>query len=97
MRIEYHPAIENELRNIVNHYNECSQGLGDDFLDEFERQIFKVASMPTLWVIVENDIRRALMTRFPYAIYFRVLKDGMLRVTIIKHQRKHPAYGLNRK
>ena len=47
MRVEYHPAIESELREIIEYYNKCSQGLGAEFLDEFERQILKIASMPT--------------------------------------------------
>ena len=97
MRIEYHPAIESELREIIEYYNECSQGLGAEFLDEFERQILKVTSMPTRWMIVEDGIRRSLMRRFPYVIYFRILKNDVLRVTVIKHQRRHPDYGQDRR
>jgi hypothetical protein len=37
--VEYHPIIEYELHEIVEYYNECSQGLGTEFLNEFERQI----------------------------------------------------------
>jgi plasmid stabilization system protein ParE len=97
MRIEYHPAIEQELREIIRYYEQASPGLGTEFLDEFERQILKIASMPTLWALVEGDIRRALMKRFPYVVYFRVLENDVLRVTVIKHQRKHPEYGRVRK
>lgn len=93
MRVEYHPAIENELREIIEYYDESSHGLGAEFLDEFEQQIFRIASKPTRWMIVEDDIRRSLMRRFPYVIYFRVLEDDVLRVTVVKHQRRHPDYG----
>ncbi len=97
MRVEYHPAIEQELREIIEYYNLCSQGLGVEFLNEFERQILKIAAKPTQWRVVEDDIRRALMKRFPYVIYFRVLENDVLRVTVAKHQRRHPDYGLGRK
>ncbi len=97
MRVEYHPALEHELREIINYYNDCCQGLGIEFLNEFEQQILKIASMPYLWIIVETDIQRSLMKRFPYVIYFRVLDNDLLRVTVVKHQRKHPAYGRKRK
>ena len=97
MRVEYHPAIEQELREIIEYYNLCSQGLGSEFLNEFERQILKITSLPTQWQAVDGDIRRALMKRFPYVIYFRVLKNDVLRVTLVKHQRRHPAYGIARK
>jgi plasmid stabilization system protein ParE len=97
MRIEYHPAIECELRKIINYYNECVHGLGGEFLNEFERQVLKIASMPNRWVVVENDIQRSLMPRFPYVIYFRVVGNDLLRVTVVKHQRRHPNYGRSRK
>jgi len=97
MRVEYHPAIERELREIIEYYNKCTKGLGAEFLNEFERQILKIASMPTLWIIVETDVRRSLMKRFPYVIYFRALKNDVLRVTVVKHQRRHPDYGRSRR
>ena len=70
MRIEYHPAIEHELREIIDFYNKISQRLGTEFLDEFERQVLKISAMPTRWVIVESNIRRALLKRFPFVIDF---------------------------
>lgn len=97
MRVEYHPAIEGELRAIIEYYNKCTKGLGTELLNEFERQILKIASKPTRWVTVEKDVRRSLMKRFPYVIYFRPLENNVLRVTVIKHQRRHPDYGRNRK
>lgn len=96
MTVIYHPAIEHELRQIIDFYEDRSPALGIQFLDEFEKQILSIASMPTRWVIVEADIRRSLMKRFPYVIYFRVLNEDLLRVTVVKHQRRHPNYGLQR-
>jgi len=96
MTVIYHPAIEDELRQIIDFYEDRSQGLWIQFLDEFEKQILSIASMPTRWLIVEANIRRSLMKRFPYVIYFRVLNEDLLRVTVVKHQRRHPKYGLQR-
>lgn len=96
MRVEYHPAIEEELREIVEYYNGCSAGLGDDFISDFERQILRVLSMPMHWRVVESDIRRSLMMRFPYSIYFRMIDENLLRVLVVKHQRRHPDFGKER-
>lgn len=68
MRIEYHPAIEGELVEIRDYYNEKSRNLGDDFINEFERQVLRIAAMPYRWMVVRGDTRRALMKRFPYLI-----------------------------
>jgi hypothetical protein len=55
MRIEYHPAIEAELAEIRDYFNERSQYLGEDFVNEFERQVLRIAAMPTRWMIVRGD------------------------------------------
>jgi hypothetical protein len=55
MRVEYHPAIEKELREIVGYYNVCSPGLGVEFLNEFERHILKITAAPMQWRTVGDD------------------------------------------
>ncbi len=97
MRIEYHPALEAELAEIRSYYNERSPRLGDDFVDEFERHALRIASMPERWMVVRGDVRRALMRRFPYVILFRILNGSAIRITVVKHERRHPAYGIHRR
>ena len=96
MRIEYHPAIEAELAEIRDYYSERSPNLGDEFVNEFERQVLSIATMPSRWMVVRRDTRRALMKRFPYLIFFRVIDNSMIRVTVIKHERRHPTCGMDR-
>jgi len=48
-------------------------------------------------MIVEADIRRALMKRFPYVILFRVIADDCVRITVVKHEKRHPAFGIARR
>ena len=97
MRIEYHPAVERELREIIQYYNHCATGLGNDFLNEFDQQILRIASNPYQWSEIAQGVRRALLRRFPYILYFRVMDDEVLRVLVVKHQRRHPLLGLRRK
>ncbi len=51
MRIEYHPALETELKQVKDCYESKSPGLGTDFVEEFERQVLKIAAMPERWMI----------------------------------------------
>jgi hypothetical protein len=70
MIVEYHPSIEGELKDIINFYNECSQGLVNEFIEEFDRQISLIALSPQQWVIIEDNIRRSIMRRFPFCDLF---------------------------
>ena len=96
MRVEYHPAVERELELIRNYYEDRSPGLGREFIDEFERQILRIAATPEKWMVLGRDVRRCLMKRFPYVIYFRRVNPDRIRVTVVKHQRRHPQYGRDR-
>ena len=97
MRVDYHPAVEAELREIQGYYDDKSPGLGSLFLDEFERQVLALAATPERWMVVTGDLRRCLMRRFPYIIYFRGIPKKGIRITVVKHQRRHPDYGRERK
>lgn len=97
MRVEYHPAIEAEIEEIRGYYDERSPGLGSEFVGEFERQVLALAAAPERWMVVTGDVRRCLMRRFPYIIYFRRVDSDLIRVTVVKHQRRHPQYGRDRK
>ena len=59
MTVEYHPAVEAELEEIRNFYEEQRPGLGREFIDEFERLVLRMAATPARWMAVEADIRRA--------------------------------------
>ena len=97
MRIEYHPSLHLELEEVIDYYESQSLGLGREFISEFERQVLKISTMPERWMIVRGDLRRSLMKRFPYVIFFRIVNEDMIRVTVIKHQKRHPSFGIRRK
>jgi plasmid stabilization system protein ParE len=96
MTVEYHPAVQRELEEIRDWYDGRVPGLGGEFIDEFERQVLRIAASPDRWMVISNDLRRAVMPRFPYVVYFRQAQAGRIRITVVKHQRRHPAYGRDR-
>ncbi|MEK7270827.1 MAG: type II toxin-antitoxin system RelE/ParE family toxin [Planctomycetota bacterium] len=96
MTIEYHPAVQPELEEVRQFYEGQLPGLGWEFIDEFERQALRIASTPLHWMVVNGDVRRCLMKRFPYIIYFRQVGPERIRITVVKHARRHPRFGRNR-
>ena len=97
MTIQYHPALQQELEEIKEFYEARADGLGSSFLDEFERLVFRIAASPDRWMVVSGDLRRAMLRRFPYVIYFRRVDDETVRITVVKHQRRHPDFGKDRR
>jgi plasmid stabilization system protein ParE len=97
MTLGYHPAVRREVEEARDYYEKRAPGLGIEFVNEFERQVIRIASTPRRWLVVEADVRRALMKRFPYVIYFRQTAPEHVRITAVKHQRRHPAYARDRR
>ena len=97
MTLQYHPSVASELEEIRDYYEEKSAGLGKSFVDEFERQLLSIAAMPERWMIIRDDLRRSLMKRFPYVILYRIIDGEIIRVTVVKHEKRHPAFGLGRR
>lgn len=91
MRVIYHPEAEAELIEAVQFYEGRVASLGFEFLDAANRAIQTIHDAPERWAIVESDVRRYLMPRFPFSIYYRVAGDE-LRILTFKHHSRHPDY-----
>jgi toxin ParE1/3/4 len=91
MRLTYHPDAEAELIEAARFYERRVSTLGTDFLDAADISVAVIIDAPTRWSIIEENVRRYLMPRFPYAIYYRVLPDHV-RILAFKHHSRHPDY-----
>ena len=67
-------AITTTLEAAIWYDNE-RPGLGDEFVAEFEQCMMRIAADPNSYSIVRNKVRRALMHRFPYSVYYLCEKD----------------------
>jgi len=91
MRLIYHPDAEMELIEAAQFYERRVSALGSQFLDAADIAIGEIQNAPERWSVIEADVRRYLMPRFPYALYYRVLSDH-IRILAFKHNSRHPDY-----
>jgi plasmid stabilization system protein ParE len=50
-------------------------GHGDSFLNELESVFEVIQAMPLRFPIVDDKIHRALLRRYPFAVFFRIRPD----------------------
>jgi len=91
MRLTYHPEAEAEIVQAAAYYEKQVKGLGSRFLSDLEATIASIVEAPLRWPLVEADVRRCSLRRFPYAVYYRVPPAG-IRILVVKHHRRHPEY-----
>jgi plasmid stabilization system protein ParE len=71
-------------------YEQQRQGLGHEFLDEMLATFRIVAEQPLSFPTVHRGVRRALMTRFPFGIYFRLEQSQVVVVLAVLHGSRDP-------
>ena len=96
LTVIYHPEAEAEIIEAAHFYNERVRHLGADLLDEIDQGVAVILDQPTLWRIVETDIRRYFIKRFPYAIIYRI-ELNTIRILAVAHHRRSPGYWKHRK
>jgi len=49
----------------------------------------EVAATPRAYQVIEGEVRRALLRRFPFSVYYIVESDVVVVLAVL-HFRKHP-------
>ena len=61
---------EDEPIDSRKYYERQQPGLGDELVDEVDRVFLLISANPKLHAVVHNDIRKAVVNRFPFCIYY---------------------------
>jgi len=89
-RLIVRPLAQRDIEQAMGWYEEQALGLGREFLDAVDRRIAEVRAMPQRFPQVTPRLRRAMLERFPYAIFF-TLTGETIQVVACMHGRRHPA------
>ena len=95
MKYSFHPEAEAEFVQAIEYYEECEVGLGYDFAIEVYSAIERTVAYPKAWPIIEEDIRRSLVGRFPYGILYAE-EDEELFIVAVMHLHRDPDYWKHR-
>ena len=91
MKIRYHDEAAWEIEDAFEWYEAQQKGLGSKLAEETETAIFRIMSFPFLHVEIHEDIRRAILPVFPYAIIYSVVNDE-IQVHAFSHLHREPLY-----
>ena len=83
------PDAETDVADAALWYEAQSQGLGSDFLRAVDACLSDVARAPQRFPVVHRNMRRALLRRFPYGLFF-VEGEDAVEVLACLHARRDP-------
>jgi plasmid stabilization system protein ParE len=97
MNLIYHRSVQRDVSAVLDYYDKVGgPSLGDAFFDEFMGYVSQVLENPTRFHLVDVELRRANLDRFPYHFLYRVHGDTV-RILVVRHHHRDPDYGLQRK
>ena len=87
--ILFRVAAARDVEEAFLWYQRQRPGLGDEFLAAVERTVQLVADNPEAFPIVHRDARRALLSRFPYGLLYRLAPEYVIVVGCF-HAKRNP-------
>ena len=94
--VVFRPQAERELLDAEQWYEDRNPGLGLQFRAAVDQTVASVSTRPLSFPIVETDKRRALVSRFPYGLYFALADDCVVVVGVL-HAHRDPAVWKSRR
>ncbi len=92
MRWEFHPEARVEFLESVAFFESRSPGLGSAFANEIELGLRNILDAPERWRLMEQDVRRCLVRRFPYGILYSI-ETGFILIIAVMHCVAEPVTG----
>jgi len=85
--VVFRRIAKREFDDAISWYEDGREGLGRGFSVAVEQLLARIALSPNQFARVRGDVRRAVLRRFPYSIYF-VVEDDRILVLAIFHARR---------
>lgn len=87
--------VEQDLEEAYGWYEERRVGLGEELLSCVDACIEGILRMPEMYARVHENYRRALVRRFPYAVFYEY-QEGTVTVYCVFHTSQDPQKWMRR-
>lgn len=89
-KVVVRPEAAREIQEAFDWYEGRSAGLGLEFLRAADACLSGVRRNPSAFQPVHEQVRRALLRKFPYALFYLISEDTIVVVACF-HVRRSPA------
>ena len=89
--VAFTQAAREELIEAQDWYEREVSGLGGRFRQAIDAIVQRTSQNPREFPVVFKNVRRALLRRFPYCLFFVIEEDGAVLVIACFHASRDPA------
>lgn len=83
------PEAELDIEDAYQYYETREPGLGSEFVRAADACLSKVGRNPNAYRIVHKQVRRALIRRFPYGLFY-IFENNTIFVVACFHAKREP-------
>ena len=84
------PRAERDIQSAYDWYESQEPGLGEEFLKAAWKRLDAIRDFPESCPIIYRDVRRAVVSRFPYLVFY-VVRPTQVSVLTLLHSSRSPA------
>lgn len=89
-RLKFSTRALREIGEAQEWYELQSPGLGEEFIAAMELQLKRLEQAPLLYAEVIPKVRRALLPRFPYGLFYAV-RENLIHILAVLHDARNPS------
>lgn len=89
LQVVYRRRVQCDLEAAFDWYEEQRVGLGEQFLVSVQTTFKSIESFPEIFALVHGEVRRAIVSRFPFAVFY-VVEPKRLVVLRVLHTARDP-------
>ncbi len=85
--VVYRRRVQRDLAAAFDWYQEQSAGLGDKFLTSVTETLRTIEDFPEMYAFVHGAVRRAIVSRFPFAVFYLVEPSRVVILRVLHTSR----------
>jgi mRNA-degrading endonuclease RelE of RelBE toxin-antitoxin system len=83
------PIVFLDVEDAINYYEKQSKGLGKRFYDSFLTTLQNIQFHPHHYTIVYNSVRRCMVAKFPYKIFYTIQEEKIFIIGVTHAKRSN--------
>ncbi len=91
MKLEFSELAKLEIEDARDYYNLQQEDLGERFKEHIKESVDSIAQFPLLYPKVTDELHRVVVHKFPYSIFY-ILLDETIVIVSVAHQHRKPFY-----
>lgn len=88
-RLKFSSRALREIGEAREWYESQSAGLGEEFIAAIELQLKRLEQAPLIYATVIPGVRRALLPRFPYGLFY-IVRENLVHILAVLHDTRSP-------